>query len=84
LEFWGDINLLKLMEWKKGEKMRLKTKGNSILIDQCSQLKLNAQNYSGEDVLGGWTYKIKTSETIKENFQKKNEIEIERDDSQWE
>lgn len=32
---------------------------NSVLIESCTKLQEQALNYSGEDVLGGWTGKIK-------------------------
>jgi len=61
-EFWGDSNLLKSMNLKKGDRVKLKTKGNTILIHTCSTfLEKRAQNYHGEDVLGGWTNKIQVA-----------------------
>lgn len=47
-EFWGSSTQLKTMELKKGEKLRLKTRGNSIIVDSCASMKPTAQNYSGE------------------------------------
>jgi len=60
-EFWGETQTVKAMDLKKGDQIRLKTKGDSIIIESCSKLNQQAQNYSGEDVLGGWTNKINAS-----------------------
>jgi len=49
---------MKPQEFKKGDNIRLKTKGDSIIIESCSKLQNFAKNYNGEDVLGGWTDKI--------------------------
>jgi hypothetical protein len=42
---------LKTMDLKKDDVIRLKTKGDSIIIDSCSKLQQTAQNYSGEGIL---------------------------------
>eukprot|EP01114_Cavostelium_apophysatum_P015696 TRINITY_DN4336_c0_g1_i1.p1 TRINITY_DN4336_c0_g1~~TRINITY_DN4336_c0_g1_i1.p1 ORF type:complete len:221 (+),score=24.68 TRINITY_DN4336_c0_g1_i1:53-715(+) len=80
-EFWGEPAKLKPMDIKKGAVLKLKTKGDSIFVDSCSVLKANAANYSGEDVLGGWTSKISASK----DQEKKVEVDNREgaDDSEW-
>jgi hypothetical protein len=47
-EFWGTSVLVKPMEIKKGNQIKLKTKGDSIFVDTCSKVVETAKNYSGE------------------------------------
>lgn len=56
-----------------GDKLRLKTKGSSIIVDFFSKSQQSAQNYGGEDVLGGWTSKIKSSSSSSSSATAANE-----------
>jgi len=79
-EFWGD-STLKSMEIKKGMKIKVKTKGDSIFIESCSKLQETAQNYSGENVLGGWTDKISKGKDDGKEIPGTNLQGV--DDSEW-
>jgi hypothetical protein len=69
-EFWGNADYMKPMDFKIGCRVKLKTKGFSPLIDVCSVVKENSTgNYSGENVLGGWTAKINAA-PVEENARK--------------
>jgi len=58
-EFWGEVSFVKSMDLKKDQKIKLKTKGDSIFIESVGKTQDNfSSNYSGENVLGGWTTKI--------------------------
>lgn len=50
--------MMKPMQIAKGQKLRIKTQGESMIIESCSTVQQHAKNYTGEDVLGGWTSKI--------------------------
>jgi hypothetical protein len=78
--FRGTASMLKPMDIKKETKIRLKTKGDSIIIDSCSNLGEKAASYSGEgkrflieppkkfnfiDVIGGWSHKINNAKEEK-------------------
>jgi len=80
-EFWGTSTLLKPMDLKKNDTFRLKTKGNSIIIESCSPLKPISSNYSGQDVLGGWTSKI--SSPVQSNKPLPGQDKEGVDDSEW-
>jgi len=74
-EFWGDAVKLKPMDLKKGQRVKLKTKGDSIFVESCSQyLENRAQSYHGENVIGGWTTKIQASKDVDADLPKKNKL----------
>jgi len=70
LEFWGEINTLKALELKKGIRISLKTKGDTILIESCAKPNdtTNTANYSGENVGKSWTDSISS---VKQNQEEK-------------
>eukprot|EP01117_Protostelium_nocturnum_P015867 TRINITY_DN618_c0_g3_i1.p1 TRINITY_DN618_c0_g3~~TRINITY_DN618_c0_g3_i1.p1 ORF type:complete len:225 (-),score=94.05 TRINITY_DN618_c0_g3_i1:102-776(-) len=60
-EFWGPSMEMKSKELKKGDRIQLKTKGDSIFIESCvtdSTKQVKSQSYSGEEVLDNWTHKL--------------------------
>eukprot|EP01099_Mayorella_cantabrigiensis_P002314 TRINITY_DN2019_c0_g1_i1.p1 TRINITY_DN2019_c0_g1~~TRINITY_DN2019_c0_g1_i1.p1 ORF type:complete len:234 (-),score=60.73 TRINITY_DN2019_c0_g1_i1:18-719(-) len=84
-EFWADSQLLKGSTANVGDVIRLKTKGDSIFVETLSSSPSPASrslptlttgtNYSGEDVLSGWTGKIQ---------QRKEQTTAENDDDdEW-
>ena len=57
LEFWGAVLDMKASDFKVGDKVYLKTKGNGPIIETISKSELRS-NYAGEDVGTNWGDKI--------------------------
>ncbi|PRP74144.1 hypothetical protein PROFUN_06469 [Planoprotostelium fungivorum] len=58
-EFWGPVADMKSRDLKKGDKIQIKTIGDTTLIESCAnESKVAGSSYGGEDVLGGWTSKM--------------------------
>jgi len=81
-EFWGDTHLMKSVELKKEVKVRLKTKGDSVLVDTITRFDTNMPNYTGEAVGDNWGTKIVTKrpdEVATEEVDDRQGV----DDSEW-
>ena len=58
-ELWGDSDLLRPLDLRPGEEVRLRTKGDSFFIESLARTSDSAfANYSGGQVLDGWAGKI--------------------------
>jgi len=64
----------------KDATVRLKTKGNSILIESVASLDDKSPNYSGEDVQGGWGDKIMNYNNSESESDKHESSD---DDGEW-
>jgi len=83
-EFWGEVEIMKFKELKKGDEIKFKTKGDSVIIESCSKLQETAKNYHGEDVLGGWTGKIQVGSSKEEDHRPLPGDNMQGvDDSEW-
>jgi len=57
---WGDSKTTKPRDLKKGSKIRVKTKGDSIFVESIAKLGdagklVESANYAGQNVVGTWT-----------------------------
>lgn len=55
-EFWGEPGMMRSIEMKKGDIVRLKTKGSSLWVESISKRQDIAPKYSGEKM--GWMDKV--------------------------
>eukprot|EP01116_Phalansterium_solitarium_P009984 TRINITY_DN2433_c0_g1_i1.p1 TRINITY_DN2433_c0_g1~~TRINITY_DN2433_c0_g1_i1.p1 ORF type:complete len:224 (+),score=76.30 TRINITY_DN2433_c0_g1_i1:219-890(+) len=82
-EFWADAALAKPAEIKKGDEIRLKTKGDSFFIESFSKLVAHSAAYSGENVIGGWTSKIAVGKAASDDKPLPGANQQGADDSEW-
>eukprot|EP01095_Lingulamoeba_sp_RSL-Kostka_P005050 TRINITY_DN16412_c0_g1_i1.p1 TRINITY_DN16412_c0_g1~~TRINITY_DN16412_c0_g1_i1.p1 ORF type:complete len:230 (+),score=82.11 TRINITY_DN16412_c0_g1_i1:48-737(+) len=79
-EFWGLTKYFKQIDFPVGEKIVLKTKGNSMFIDTASSASnISSGNYAGESVVGGWGDKIANFKSNNDN----DEVDNNNDESEW-
>mmetsp|Transcript_19573 Transcript_19573/g.24712 ORF Transcript_19573/g.24712 Transcript_19573/m.24712 type:complete len:215 (-) Transcript_19573:33-677(-) len=68
VEFWASTSLVKAAEFKKDERLRLKTLGNTHLIETITSMSHEKHgNYYGEDVLNRWDNKIQGFKKVDEH-----------------
>lgn len=58
LEFWGDATYMRGLDLKEGDKVRLKTKGDTVLIESVAKETELATHFHGEQQKGTWTDQI--------------------------
>lgn len=57
-EFWGDSDMLRSLDLKAGDEVKLRTKSDCWLLHSLAKDAAGGGNYSGGNVIAGWGSKI--------------------------
>jgi len=85
VELWADAEQFSHKDYKKGDGVRIKTKGNSIFIESIIKMDSNQiSNFSGDAQLGSaWTSNIMKSTSGGGKFDKQTFNDQETNDDEW-